>query len=250
VRSIVQVYPGPPGNQSLVVRRWSLAKPKFANDERPRTNDGLWGCSSAGRAPGLQPGGHRFDPGQLHQNWLCGADTLVRESSVVGPKAGLQEMTHGIDTEPRAAFDSDRGDCRWMRGCDHSYCGATSGAGREDRARNGSRRAETVAITDVAGFLKGLAEFIVVIGLIGLRIWSQTRTIQNIEGESGTKIQTYLGRIVGGSLLHSQRARTSEQGRMMSANLALGANCDNRYLYSIRSNRLSLGAEHWVGDSC
>src|ERR1700685_2476877 len=25
------------------------------------------GCSSAGRAPGLQPGGHRFDPGQLHQ---------------------------------------------------------------------------------------------------------------------------------------------------------------------------------------
>src|SRR5581483_1212062 len=26
-----------------------------------------WGCSSAGRAPGLQPGGHRFDPGQLHQ---------------------------------------------------------------------------------------------------------------------------------------------------------------------------------------
>ena len=27
----------------------------------------LRGCSSAGRAPGLQPGGHRFDPGQLHQ---------------------------------------------------------------------------------------------------------------------------------------------------------------------------------------
>jgi hypothetical protein len=27
----------------------------------------------------------------------------------------------------------------------------------------------------------------------------------------------------------------------------LGVNCDNRYLYSIRSNRLSLGAEHWVG---
>ena len=33
------------------------------------------GCSSVGRAPGLQPGGHRFDPGQLHQkpvvsDWL------------------------------------------------------------------------------------------------------------------------------------------------------------------------------------
>src|SRR5438309_3733350 len=26
-----------------------------------------WGCSSAGRAPRSQRGGHRFDPGQLHQ---------------------------------------------------------------------------------------------------------------------------------------------------------------------------------------
>src|ERR1700756_1599376 len=25
-----------------------------------------WGCSSAGRAPRSQRGGHRFDPGQLH----------------------------------------------------------------------------------------------------------------------------------------------------------------------------------------
>jgi hypothetical protein len=25
------------------------------------------GCSSIGRAPALQAGGHRFDPGQLHQ---------------------------------------------------------------------------------------------------------------------------------------------------------------------------------------
>ena len=28
---------------------------------------GEGGCSSAGRAPALQAGGHRFDPGQLHQ---------------------------------------------------------------------------------------------------------------------------------------------------------------------------------------
>src|SRR4029077_20732291 len=26
-----------------------------------------WGCSSIGRAPALQAGGHRLDPGQLHQ---------------------------------------------------------------------------------------------------------------------------------------------------------------------------------------
>ena len=28
---------------------------------------GMRGCSSAGRAPGLQPGGRRFDTAQLHQ---------------------------------------------------------------------------------------------------------------------------------------------------------------------------------------
>ena len=27
----------------------------------------IWGFSSAGRAPALQAGGHRFDPGTLHQ---------------------------------------------------------------------------------------------------------------------------------------------------------------------------------------
>ena len=30
-------------------------------------NKTLWGVSSAGRAPALQAGGHRFDPGTLHQ---------------------------------------------------------------------------------------------------------------------------------------------------------------------------------------
>jgi hypothetical protein len=27
----------------------------------------VWACSSAGRAPALQAGGHRFDPGHVHQ---------------------------------------------------------------------------------------------------------------------------------------------------------------------------------------
>src|SRR5258707_9608263 len=39
------------------------------------------GCSSAGRAPGLQPGGHRFDPGQLHQIWL--EMSMSRRTSIV-----------------------------------------------------------------------------------------------------------------------------------------------------------------------
>ena len=29
-------------------------------------NSTIWGVSSAGRAPALQAGGHRFDPGTLH----------------------------------------------------------------------------------------------------------------------------------------------------------------------------------------
>ena len=36
---------------------------------RPTMTWYLWGCSSAGRAPALQAGGHRFDPGQLHQSF-------------------------------------------------------------------------------------------------------------------------------------------------------------------------------------
>ena len=31
-----------------------------------READGMWGLSSAGRAPDLHSGGHRFDPGRLH----------------------------------------------------------------------------------------------------------------------------------------------------------------------------------------
>ena len=33
----------------------------------------IWGVSSAGRAPALQAGGHRFDPGTLHQKRLTEA---------------------------------------------------------------------------------------------------------------------------------------------------------------------------------
>jgi hypothetical protein len=30
--------------------------------------ESLWGCSSVGRAPALQAGGHRFDPVHLHHS--------------------------------------------------------------------------------------------------------------------------------------------------------------------------------------
>ena len=47
MRSVVQVYPGPP-TKSVI-------------------KNNLWGCSSVGRAPALQAGGHRFEPVRLHQ---------------------------------------------------------------------------------------------------------------------------------------------------------------------------------------
>ena len=50
-------------------------------DESPPSN--LGGISSAGRAPGLQPGGHRFDPGILHQPSLASELRLASQTKVV-----------------------------------------------------------------------------------------------------------------------------------------------------------------------
>ena len=40
----------------------------------------IWGVSSAGRAPALQAGGHRFDPGTLHHKTLTEVATRVETS--------------------------------------------------------------------------------------------------------------------------------------------------------------------------
>ena len=37
---------------------------------RGGNSEGIWGYSSAGRAPALQAGGHRFEPDYLHQTFL------------------------------------------------------------------------------------------------------------------------------------------------------------------------------------
>ena len=56
MRSVVRVHLGPPfseeGNGGL-------------REERP--TEGIWGRSSAGRAPALQAGGRQFDSVRLHQ---------------------------------------------------------------------------------------------------------------------------------------------------------------------------------------
>ena len=38
----------------------------------------IWGCSSAGRAPALHAGGHRFDPDTLHH------DNILKDSNPNG----------------------------------------------------------------------------------------------------------------------------------------------------------------------
>ncbi len=47
-----------------------------------RKSEILRGCSSAGRAPGLQPGGRRFDPDQLHDPMQIGNWRLPIECSL------------------------------------------------------------------------------------------------------------------------------------------------------------------------
>ena len=57
---MVRVHPDPPQNQNLRKDDVGKGGPTRYLNQR--------GHSSAGRAPALQAGGHRFDPGWLHQD--------------------------------------------------------------------------------------------------------------------------------------------------------------------------------------
>ena len=49
-------------------RSWPTPHPCFfSKDARPEWVNNPWGCSSAGRAPALQAGGHGFESHHLHQ---------------------------------------------------------------------------------------------------------------------------------------------------------------------------------------
>ena len=73
VRSEVQIFPGPPRRRTGIKRTQNRPVRRCAGG---LPGAGLCrlssvlvdrGRSSAGRAPALQAGGHRFDPGRLHQ---------------------------------------------------------------------------------------------------------------------------------------------------------------------------------------
>ena len=70
----------------------------------------LWGVSSAGRAPALQAGGHRFDPGTLHHKELtevpskdeASLNFLTRNSLVkTDSKPSEGGLDRGGETKPQ-----------------------------------------------------------------------------------------------------------------------------------------------------
>ena len=56
----------------------------------------IWGCSSAGRAPALQAGGHGFDSHHLHQRQVAAAE-LDKLNANITPKGevGIREVEGG-----------------------------------------------------------------------------------------------------------------------------------------------------------
>ena len=88
MRSEVQVFPGPPArprpDTGRGARRWptGVLRPALRSSgplgrAAPREGRVLGGISSVGRAPGLQPGGHRFEPGILQSAPGATADRAV-----------------------------------------------------------------------------------------------------------------------------------------------------------------------------
>ena len=52
----------------------------------------LWGCSSAGRAPALQAGGHGFESHHLHQPRVA-APEKEKSLDFTSPKSGIERTT-------------------------------------------------------------------------------------------------------------------------------------------------------------
>ena len=74
-------------SESAVLRKQrftccSIFSNRFTEKENDDTQTG-WGCSSAGRAPALQAGGHGFDSHHLHQRYMREPQeiTIVAHSS-------------------------------------------------------------------------------------------------------------------------------------------------------------------------
>ena len=63
---MVRVHFGPPLREAKVKGKSEELRSKYFFTIHYYLLLQIWGVSSAGRAPALQAGGHRFDPGTLH----------------------------------------------------------------------------------------------------------------------------------------------------------------------------------------
>ena len=73
------------------MKRCLILKVLERGHSKEGTPKGVWGCSSAGRAPALQAGGQEFDPPHLHQTFL---ETGKVEGKWVKRDAGRK--SHGL----------------------------------------------------------------------------------------------------------------------------------------------------------
>ena len=80
---------GSHSSNSFEYEKWSadteqsaeLIVVQFSVTERSRSSP-IWGCSSAGRAPALQAGGHGFDSHHLHQSAKADEETMFIENRI------------------------------------------------------------------------------------------------------------------------------------------------------------------------
>jgi hypothetical protein len=82
------------GAALAVARAGAVAAKDFGRRGRPKP----WGCSSVGRAPALQAGGHRFDSVHLHQRHERRKASFVSSAAgatLVAPRAPGAEKSTG-----------------------------------------------------------------------------------------------------------------------------------------------------------
>ena len=84
----------------------------------------IWGRSSAGRAPALQAGGHRFDPVRLHQSLWCTSRALSVEGEPLRAERStlcclsvdrLRSLTIRKKSRRRLFPGSNGGQATWVR---------------------------------------------------------------------------------------------------------------------------------------
>jgi hypothetical protein len=90
------------------VRRQRSSGPSHLARQTKHTHDDFRGISSAGRAPGLQPGGHRFEPGILQLFALEPLDLITRraERATAGTPRG--RVSRGCAPKPEGRRRAQR----------------------------------------------------------------------------------------------------------------------------------------------